>query len=997
MAFKVKRNSDGNCINFEGASQPTYWNACLSAEVVQASPDLINVINDIQSKNLTDGTKFYEFFNIHYSEFTDADGVAFGSAAAAATYINDIGNVLFSDSIPTIYVQSSAATQFPTGSQDLPFNNLADGIAAATAGDTISIEGDFVITAPIVLPDNMSLTFIGKTGTKVRYATFLNTNGNVFERTSLAQTGTLTFQNIEFHNGQYGIFVRSADEVLVDNCFFRNNGWTGDGLLTLDAETVNDVGYDSSQVDLQAFYAGNDTSNGGACRLENTAIVTVKDCVAEYNFRGIRLQDCGIGGQGVITRNTTHNNVETGIYLGAATPNAGSGCENFRVFDNSSTENANNGMLMIGGQNNILSRNVVKRNWNGGATIQHASDSRLRNLDMADNNRSAFNGIGNNADATAAIDISGDSIRNSAGFIIDVLGCQVHNTTLAAATTRVGLHIDSTISNINDKTRCLINIDNVGFHKHDYAIENTADLDSVRLTLGDLRYTDTAIQNVSQLGSGHWYEMAYSNQHTNAVSLDASIDETATTIILKESDTGTLFNNYPVNTIQAYADGLTVGIIQSSSDRIQISNIDPTNVTIDGTAPVDQTLANVVNVLNGLFTQTGGGTPSALAPDLTAQSFDADETDPINYTMVLDPGSDLVTMWSFTNLPAWLVASQTSGQLLGTAPAYAGTPSSGTPDQYVVSVSAANPHGITTVNLTINVYEVTFSAGTKSIYYDGSNDYSACNAAMGASFPLARASNGSGAGDSWSVSSVVRRNDTGNGKKYFWGYGEPEKSSGGVGCGHQAKDFFFRYGGKDAKLEFKSQGDEFDNLNWYHITVTYDGGTTGSNSANLQDYYQRFKIYVKDLAVAGTTWELTGNGSASGNNRNTSWTDDDAIGQTGVWTMKNDGWSAGLADNEFNSGTERATNKEWKGWIYRQCIYDGVLTAAEVATLGNMTLDPTAQSLGTASITHAWVMGDGPNDAYPNLRNQVNESSTADYDLLTMFNMNSGDIVNLAP
>ena len=92
MTFRISRNAEGNCINFEGSSNPSYWNACLSAEVDTISPNLVNVINDIRSSNV-DGEIIYEFYNIPYDEFLDADGNSFSSAQEAADYITAQGNV----------------------------------------------------------------------------------------------------------------------------------------------------------------------------------------------------------------------------------------------------------------------------------------------------------------------------------------------------------------------------------------------------------------------------------------------------------------------------------------------------------------------------------------------------------------------------------------------------------------------------------------------------------------------------------------------------------------------------------------------------------------------------------------------------------------------------------------------------------------------------------------------------------------------------------------
>ena len=49
MSIKIVRNEAGNCITFEGSSNPVYWNACLSGEVAGSGANLVNVINDIRT------------------------------------------------------------------------------------------------------------------------------------------------------------------------------------------------------------------------------------------------------------------------------------------------------------------------------------------------------------------------------------------------------------------------------------------------------------------------------------------------------------------------------------------------------------------------------------------------------------------------------------------------------------------------------------------------------------------------------------------------------------------------------------------------------------------------------------------------------------------------------------------------------------------------------------------------------------------------------------
>ena len=82
MAIRIERNEAGNCVNFHGASNPTYWNACLHGEVDAEFTDSVHVINDIITAQT--GQTEYEFYRVPYTEFVDADGNSFADAQAAA-------------------------------------------------------------------------------------------------------------------------------------------------------------------------------------------------------------------------------------------------------------------------------------------------------------------------------------------------------------------------------------------------------------------------------------------------------------------------------------------------------------------------------------------------------------------------------------------------------------------------------------------------------------------------------------------------------------------------------------------------------------------------------------------------------------------------------------------------------------------------------------------------------------------------------------------------
>ena len=89
MAIRVARNAAGNCVVFYGQTNPVYFNACLSAEIIDT--DYVSVINDIASESLS--ADKYEFYRVHYSEWRDGDNNSFASAQAAVDHINSIGNV----------------------------------------------------------------------------------------------------------------------------------------------------------------------------------------------------------------------------------------------------------------------------------------------------------------------------------------------------------------------------------------------------------------------------------------------------------------------------------------------------------------------------------------------------------------------------------------------------------------------------------------------------------------------------------------------------------------------------------------------------------------------------------------------------------------------------------------------------------------------------------------------------------------------------------------
>ena len=149
MAIKIVRNDQGNCINFYGSSNPTYWNACLSGEVDSSDNTLVNIKNDIKTAEA--GTTQYEFYQIPFTEFRDEDNNSFADAQAVSDYITLKGNVTIGTGVtykgiwnpdtntPDI---TTVLTGFNAGDF---YNVITAGTHDLGSGDVDFVNGDEVI------------------------------------------------------------------------------------------------------------------------------------------------------------------------------------------------------------------------------------------------------------------------------------------------------------------------------------------------------------------------------------------------------------------------------------------------------------------------------------------------------------------------------------------------------------------------------------------------------------------------------------------------------------------------------------------------------------------------------------------------------------------------------------------------------------------------------------------------------------------------------------
>ena len=144
MAIRIKRNEEGNCINFLGSSNPTYWNACLSGEVDSTQTDSVNVINDIITSQ--SGETQYEFYRIPFTEFEDKDGNSFATAQDCADYITTNANVIGLGGGGTELTDVQVCFKLDDTSTSVMLDNGysygVNTIKAVSEGGTISIKSE---------------------------------------------------------------------------------------------------------------------------------------------------------------------------------------------------------------------------------------------------------------------------------------------------------------------------------------------------------------------------------------------------------------------------------------------------------------------------------------------------------------------------------------------------------------------------------------------------------------------------------------------------------------------------------------------------------------------------------------------------------------------------------------------------------------------------------------------------------------------------------------
>lgn len=531
----------------------------------------------------------------------------------------------FNAYVDPLYDISNGAS---TGSSTYPFTNLQTAMDAVSGGSKIFVKGVNTITNPLTADLGKSLTIIGGLSTVIGYAEYDPTStSNIFQLSceTPVHGAVFEFQDLILANaGGWALDINNATEVNVIDCNFRNNGWDGSGLSLTSPQAGDVLGYNSSQAALTAHNALS-ASVGGAIRINTGLKVTITDNEIKEGNNAIKLIDTGfaeptanvfVEGATILARNQIFRNLGYGIemcprdYDLAYATEGRNGNRNVTVYNNAITDNGSDAILNTGGKDNTISLNTIHRNWQAGMHTHSGSNMRIRDLDLADNNRSTYSAAGVAASHDSTIIVDGNYINTTAAFIAEILNVQILNTADVTTVAKNGIEIAQSVGTITDAA-AIISIDNIGFLNQDYSITNRADLTNINLSIGDCKFINSSQTNIRNLAidsQNNFYELPFSNHTTTVNTIDVEVNYTAQTIIIKEGVGGETLNSYNMQQLVAFGDANgTIQILEKNTNRIQLGGLQHTHVYING-AQASGTLQEVVNQLNGAFTETDPGT-----------------------------------------------------------------------------------------------------------------------------------------------------------------------------------------------------------------------------------------------------------------------------------------------------------------------------------------------------------------------------------------------------
>jgi hypothetical protein len=358
------------------------------------------------------------------------------------------------------------------------------------------------------------------------------------------------------------------------------------------------------------------------------------------------------------------------------------------------------------------------------------------------------------------------------------------------------------------------------------------------------------------------------------------------------------------------------------------------------------------DALNTIF--SASGTPTGETPTITSSlGVSITEGETLNYELTADFGVGYE--WDLSNVPGVTTVEGNSRKLIGGSTLTTG--------EYAVPVKAINYNGEDSQILELSVGNPPF-ANTKSVNFNN-NDWLGANAGILQNV-LGRNANGSGSSDAWSMYFWFKPGTASNASQTILYFGNQDVSNQGyvqVKYNGSLNRLEMRYGSNNNRLTFATTNDSLTVGQWTQVIITYDGGTTGAQSDDVDDYYGRFKFFLDGVDVSDSNVKSHNN-----------------FGYTGSIDPQN------FRIGRFNNGQSLRNNCR----VDELAVWDSDISGSVIPDIYN---NGQVFDLMTfmAQPKHWWRMGDG--DSFPYLFDVGSEANC----IFVMNNMTAADIVTDTP